>query len=88
MNATELSQIVVDPEDRSTALFLRLSAEADRDDPLWPTVKLLIGRLLHRFGVHTWVRWRHYDAVSDQVIDMNGVVCQWCPKAKLNERGG
>jgi len=83
MNATELSQIVIDPEDRSAALLLQLAAEADQHDPLWPLIKVHVGKLLHPLGVHTWVRWRHYDAASGQVIEMGGVVCQWCPKAEF-----
>lgn len=84
MNATELSQIVVDPEDKTVALMLRLAAETnDTPDPLWPSIKVQVGKHLHRLGIHTWVRWRHYDAVSDTIIDMNGEVCQWCPKARF-----
>jgi hypothetical protein len=83
MNATELSQIVVDPEDKSTDLLLKLSYETDTKDPLWPTIKVWIGKSLHPLGIHTWVRWRHYDKASDQVIDMNGVVCCFCSKAQL-----
>lgn len=84
MNATELSQIVIDPEDRTTDLLLRLAPQADQQDRIWPLAKVLVGRFLHPFGVHTWVRWRHYDKASDQVLDMPGVVCQWCPKARYN----
>lgn len=85
MNVTELSQIVVDPDDKSTAVLLKLAAEADQHDPLWALFKVTLGKFLHPLGVHTWVRWRHYDAASDRVIDMPGVVCQWCPKAKLRD---
>lgn len=45
--------------------------------------KLWLGRFLHPVGVHTWVRWMHYDKASDRVLDMNGEVCQFCPKARL-----
>jgi hypothetical protein len=83
MNATELSQIVVDPDDKTVDLMLRLAGECDGTDPLWPTIKVTIGRVLHPLGIHTWVRWRHYDKMSDKVIDMNGEVCTWCPRARF-----
>lgn len=83
MNATELSQIVVDPDDKTPSLIIKLAAEAESNDPLWPSIKVRIGQILHPFGVHTWVRWRHYDAASGKVIDMNGVICQFCSKARL-----
>lgn len=83
MNVTEYSQIVVDPPDASDELIelLTLLDDGPTPDPVWPRVKLIIGRILHPFGIHTWVRWRYYDPTIDRIIDMNGVVCQYCPKA-------
>jgi len=84
MNATELSQIVVAPEDRTDEVQALLEEAAkDWPEPFWPNTKTIIGRVLHPFGVHTWVRWKQYDPQSKQVLDMNGKVCCWCPKAKL-----
>lgn len=84
MNVTELSQIVVDPDDKTPQLQLRLAAEVE-PDPFWPLVKVKIGEFLHPLGIHTWVTWRHYDAQSDKVLDMGGVVCQFCPKAQYRK---
>lgn len=86
MNAPEFAQVVVDPEDKTAALMLRLIEEVKDDDdgkPRWAWAKLFIGKWVHALGIHTWVRWRHYDRASDSIIDMNGKVCQWCSKARL-----
>jgi len=84
MNATELSQIVVDPKDRTDEIMEVLADAGDQGpDPFRSKVKLLIGRALHPFGIHTWVRFLYYDAASMRVMDMNGEVCTWCPKARL-----
>lgn len=85
MNVPELSQLVLDPEDMDKVNLQLLVAQHFKEaDPIWAAIKVQIGRVLHPFGVHTWVRWLHYDLATDRVIDMNGVICQWCTKARRN----
>jgi len=85
MNATEFSQIVISPDDATDELLelLELLDDAPTPTPFWPRVKVALGWALHPFGVHTWVRWRHYDPVIDRVVEMPGVVCQFCGHAHM-----
>jgi len=83
MNATETYQIQVDPDDETPSLRNELIELEDEDAHGWTAVKLWAGGFLHRFGVHTWVTWYHWDAASQRLIDMDGVICSFCPKARL-----
>lgn len=84
MNATETSQIVHDP-DASDALIIRIG-ELVYDEPQMSRrteLKITLGRILHPFGIHTWVRHKRYDETSDRLVDV-GLVCWHCP---LGRRG-
>lgn len=45
--------------------------------------RLLLGRLLHPFGKHTWMRWMTYDEASDRILDTGGQICEFCPRARM-----
>ena len=83
MNATETYQIQVDPDDADPDLEHELLELDDEEVSTWTQLKLSAGRFLHRFGFHTWVTWYHWDAASKRVLDMKGVICAYCTKAKL-----
>ena len=83
MNATETYQIQVDPDDNIPGLEAELYGLDDERLGTWTQLKLAGGRFLHRFGFHTWVTWYHWDAASKRVLDMKGVICAYCSKAKL-----
>ncbi len=83
MNATETWQAVVDPDrDPPDELIAKLEAMAAAD-PLSVSTKLkiLLGAVLHRLGIHTWVRHRRYDEGSDRMVDV-GIVCWFCSEGR------
>ena len=87
MNVTEVTKIQVDPE--LEHLKPKIALAANRQGLLYQIikletrVKLALGRFLHPLGIHTWVAWKQYDEASDRIIDTGGVICEFCPKAKL-----
>lgn len=84
MNATETSQIVRDPrEPWDDAIKRRLEELADGLPriSLFTSLKLAVGERIHPLGIHTWVRHKRWDQISDRLIDV-GVVCMFCNQGK------
>ena len=88
MNDTSsIIKIQVDPS--QAHLLRQIELAAARQGVLYvlvgwkPRVKLLLGRLVHPLGRHTWLRWMTYDEVSDRILDTGGQICEFCPKARL-----
>lgn len=72
MNVTEVEQVVVDPSVEEVPVStIQISHKT------W--LKLKVGRMLHPFGIHTWVRWKQWDPASQRAIDTGGRVCEFCP---------
>jgi len=83
MNVTEFSQVVREPGDEqwTEEIYHRVGELLDQEP--WTKevyIKLTIGRILHPFGIHSWVRHKRYDFASMKLIDV-GRVCWFCPRA-------
>lgn len=84
MNATDVSQIVRDPEEPWDDDIERRLWELADELPvpsLRSALKMAWGEVTHRFGVHTWVRHKRYDEVSDSLVDV-GTVCLFCSRGR------
>lgn len=78
MNVTEVDQIVVPPDLKYDEARIRAADGGPKRIRLRTWLKLKVGRIVHPFGIHTWVRWKTWDPASERIIDTGGRVCEFC----------
>ena len=78
MNEPNAYQIVLDPEDDRSIEVRVTQLAMEMPKTSWRVgARLWFGFAIHPLGIHTFVRHKRYDEVSDRLIDV-GRVCMFC----------